>query len=198
MKLLVFLTMLLTAPLFGGPVFKYNEKRAIIIDGPIEALDEKAEDIRKWSLESTKPIFIVINSYGGSVIDGLKVVTAINQAKARKARVYCAVTDAAMSMATHILTACSGRYALKTSLIMWHPIAVNLMFASLTEKSTKRFNKQLVLLSEHLDKELMKALGLDKKVFDEYHENEYIQLATDLDQIAPKFLKIVDDIRPRK
>lgn len=193
---------LLLALLFGAgalqaKTFKYDPKRVVHITGTIESMDEPAEAIRELST-TKKPIFIIINSYGGYVIEGVKVITAINQAKARKVRVYCAISDAAMSMATHIAASCTRRYAFKTSLIMWHPIAINLMFVRLTEKSTEQFNVQLKLLSSHLDKELKKALGLSDDVFNNYHENEYIQFAVDLETIAPKFLTIIDDIRPRK
>lgn len=195
-NILILLIASFSLPL-SAKTFLYDKNRFVDISGPIEDMTETADRIRELSLTSRKPIFIRINSYGGYVIEGVKVITAIDQAKARKVRVYCAISDAAMSMATNIVAACTRRYAFKTSLIMWHPTAIHLMFARITERSSEKLNKQLKLLSGFLDKRLQKALGVSNEVFRKYHENEYMQFAVDLEKIAPNFLTLIDDIRPR-
>ena len=162
-------------------------------------MTRSANKLIRFGNGSKKPVYIVIDSPGGSVIGGLPIITAIDRLNSRGIEVNCVVDGMAMSMATHILAACTNRYALPTSLIMWHPIAINLMFARLTEKSAAQIKTQLTLLSKYLDTRLRSKLRISKETFQKYNEGEYIVFAHTLDKsIAPRFLTLVDDIRVKK
>ena len=176
-----------------------DKSRTVKISGPIKNLRVEANKMLKMADTSKNPISVVIDSPGGNVIGGLPLITAIDRIRSRGIQVNCVVDGMAMSMATHIIAACSNRYAMPTSLIMWHPIAINLMYARLTVKSTHQVKTQLVLLSKYLDTRLRLALGLKKAKFLEYHEGEYILFAETLEKkVAPKFLTLVSDIRTKK
>ena len=176
-----------------------KKDRTIKIDGVIYNLQKQSKSIIEWTKKNKDPIFVIINSTGGSVIDGITFMQAIDRVKARGVKVYCIVTGMAMSMATHILSACNYRYAMPTSLVMWHPMAVNASSLKLTIKTTGHLNKQMKLLSTYLDKRLKAALNISEKKYREFEEGEYIVFAYDLKtKIAPKFLSIVKDLRITK
>lgn len=179
-------------------VLKVEKNRTVEIFGPINDLEYESKELIRMGNNSKNPVFVVIDSPGGSVIAGVKFIQAIDRVRSRGVPVYCAVTGMAMSMATHILAACSYRYALPTSLIMWHPMAISVMMARLTEKSSGQLNKQFKLLSKYLDERLKKALQISEEKYREYEEGEYIMFGYDLNnKVAPKFLRLVSDIRTR-
>jgi ATP-dependent protease ClpP protease subunit len=66
---------------------------------------------------STKPIFIILDSPGGSVLAGAKILDYI---RASKAPIHCVVDNFAASMAAMILENCDKRYASPSSVIMFH------------------------------------------------------------------------------
>ena len=176
-----------------------DKKRTVKISGPIKSLRVEASKILKMADTSRDPISVVVDSPGGNVIGGLPFITAIDRIRSRGIEVNCVVDGMAMSMATRIMAACTNRYAMPTSLIMWHPIAINLMYARLTVKSPHQVKTQLVLLSKYLDNRLRVSLGLKKDKFLEYHEGEYILFAETLEKkVAPRFLTLVSDIRTKK
>lgn len=181
---------------YAGPALNLNPRRTVKVVGPIENLRKQSAKILRLSEESKKPIYVLVNSFGGSVFAGIGFVQAIDRVKTRGVKVKCVVTGSAMSMATHILSACSHRYALPTSLIMWHPMAMYAMFIKLTEENTGHMNRQFKLLSEYLDKRLKTTLGISEKKYREFEKGEYIMFGVDLrNKVAPKFLKIVEDVR---
>lgn len=69
------------------------------------------------SVSTTKPIFIILDSPGGSVLAGAKILDYI---KASKAPIHCVVDNFAASMAAMILENCDKRYASPSSIIMFH------------------------------------------------------------------------------
>ena len=149
----------------------------------------------KLSENNKKPIYVTIDSYGGNVLGGVEFIQAIDRVRSRGIKVKCVVTGASMSMATHILAACSHRYALPTSLIMWHPMAISVSFARLTEVNTDQMNQQLQLLSRYLDVRLRSALGISEAKYRKYEKGEYIMFAADIKRrVAPDFLSIVEDV----
>ena len=180
-------------------VVMLDKDRTVSVVGPIKDLRKQANRLLEFSEANNKPVYVVINSLGGDIVGGLPLITAIDRVKSRGIKVSCVVDGMAMSMATYILAACSTRYALPTGLIMWHPVASSLVVTRLTEKTSQQIKTQLTLLSEYLDNRLRRSLGINKTKFEEYNEGQYIVFANDLNKkIAPRFLKIVKDIRTKK
>ena len=66
------------------------------------------------------PINLYINTYGGSVYDGLGLINII---KASKTPIYTYVVGEAMSMGLPILVSGTKRFAYKYSTIMYHEIS---------------------------------------------------------------------------
>ena len=67
--------------------------------------------------DSTKPIFLLVRSPGGSVIQGFKILNAIHHSPAP---VYVIVKEYAASMAAIILAQAEHSFALPSALILFH------------------------------------------------------------------------------
>ena len=106
--------------------------------------DEKEVDYRNWE---RKPIQLFINSFGGSVYDGLALVDVIKQSKTP---VHTISIGSSMSMGLWIYLAGEKRYVGENSTLMFHDI------------STWIWDK-----SETIKQELKEILRLQKMLFDE-------------------------------
>lgn len=82
-----------------------------------ESADDLANNIVRLS-QNNKPIWLLINSPGGSVIDGARVVAAI---QASKAPVYTVCLQLCASMAFMIHQYGTNRYMLDRAILMAHP-----------------------------------------------------------------------------
>jgi ATP-dependent Clp protease, protease subunit len=91
--------------------------RTVLITGPIE--DTTATVAKLMELGKTEePIYLVLNSPGGSVLDGAAVITAL---EAAKGPVYTVCNQLCASMAAMIFEHGTQRYAVDRSFIMMHP-----------------------------------------------------------------------------
>lgn len=77
-------------------------------------------DINKLS---AKYIYVYIDSPGGSVLDGQKIIQYIQYKKDNNSTIMCIAWEAS-SMAFHIFQYCSHRYVLKGSRLMQHPFSL--------------------------------------------------------------------------
>ena len=99
-----------------------NENNMVSIRGPIDSdsTNKFFQDIMKLDKESEINIFI--NSPGGSVMEGLKIVNYIEMIN-DYTNVNC-IADFAASMAFIITQSCQNRYALKSSILMQHQMSL--------------------------------------------------------------------------
>ena len=100
-----------------------------------------------------KPIQMYINSPGGSVIDGMSIINAMNFIEAP---VYTIARGMAASMAALILAAGKKRYSLPDSVIMIHEGSDGFSGTSSNTKSYAAFSERL---DERAAKFLAKATG---------------------------------------
>jgi ATP-dependent Clp protease protease subunit len=101
------------------------EDRIIMISGEVtqESMDVAvAELLYLNSKDNTRPIFLYINSPGGSVVDGMALVSTMNYVTAP---VYTICTGMAASMGGVILSAGEKghRYCMANSQILVHPMS---------------------------------------------------------------------------
>lgn len=101
----------------GGSVTFTN--RVATLEGGIgQAMIQKAQArILELDEQSKEPIWLRINSGGGSVEAGLVLIDTIGGIQSP---IYCVVESKAYSMAAIILTFCDRRYALPHATIMLH------------------------------------------------------------------------------
>lgn len=100
---------------------KLDGSRTVLIEGEIaETAYQYAEQIKKLSSENKKPIFVLINSPGGSVIDGALVISAI---EASPAPVYTVCMQLCASMAAMIHQYGKERLVADRAILMFHDAA---------------------------------------------------------------------------
>lgn len=125
------LTVLLAAlvsfsfPLFGATYEVLDQKRLVevidVVDGSM--IVDVAQRIDKLSQESNKPIDIVINSPGGSVLVGTSIVDSMTLAKNRGVTLRCFSGVLSASMAFIVLAHCDERYVLPNAKLLFHPVS---------------------------------------------------------------------------
>jgi ATP-dependent Clp protease protease subunit len=84
-----------------------------------------------------QPIYLLLDSPGGSVLDGARVISAI---QASKAPVYTVCLQICASMAAMILEYGHERYAVDRSIVMFHPASVGTMYQGELDKLVSRFS----------------------------------------------------------
>lgn len=95
-----------------------NPRRTVTVFGEVNrATEQAAHAITALSKESKEPILLLIDSPGGSVFSGEKVVSAI---EASKADVYTVCIGLCASMAAIIHQYGTKRYATDRSVLMFH------------------------------------------------------------------------------
>ena len=108
--------------------FKLNvdNNRTVILRGPVREDNVRAiiDQMNDFSLKGNQDIFMIIDSPGGSVVDGFELIDAIRALKVNKGtRVICAVEAEAYSMAALIALFCNQTYMHKHANIMFHQAA---------------------------------------------------------------------------
>lgn len=162
----------------------------VVTDAIIKDVAQNLETLSRR--DRTKPIYIFINSPGGSVGAGTVVLDAMAVAKRRGVRLICASGVMAASMGYIILAACDERYTLRNTKLLFHPMSLSVRGARVSELNTllKTFSKE----ERSLSKATREAMGMGKK---EYYKNyiaETMWPAYLLHERVPKFFNIVDDI----
>jgi ATP-dependent protease ClpP protease subunit len=176
-------------------VLHVDSSRTLSISGQIIDLNEEYSQLASFANESKEPIYILIDSPGGSVLAGIKFIQMMDRLKSEGIEIHCSVYGMAASMAMHIFGNCSHRYAFETSLLLWHPAYIFLRGHPVTEKEAKRLGTQLKFLTEILEKRLRKELALPDEVYDDYYYNEYFVSGGHLNSISPKFMKLIDNVK---
>lgn len=92
---------------------------------------------------SNDPILVLINSPGGSVLDGALIVSAI---EASKTPVYTVCLQLCASMAAHIHQAGNKRYMIDRSILMFHPASGGV------QGTTYQMEARLSTLKRYVDK----------------------------------------------
>lgn len=119
----IFLLCLSGVVLSDTNTINLNENNMVSIRGPIDSdsTNKFFQDIMKINKEEEINIFI--NSPGGSVMEGLKIVSYIEMLN-DNVKVNC-IADFAASMAFIITQSCQNRYAMKSSILMQHQMSLS-------------------------------------------------------------------------
>jgi len=199
-KLMLLLSLFAIYPAMGNTqktssrILKGDASRSVFVSGEIRDLSRQSARLFKLAEEGDSPIYIFINSPGGSVIAGGMFIQVMDRVKSTGVEIRCVVEGMAASMAMHIFANCSKRYAYETSLLLWHPAYRYVRGAAITEKVAERISKQIKLLTELYEKRLKKALALEDEIYYEYYYSEYFVTAWRLRMLTPNFLSIVDNV----
>jgi ATP-dependent protease ClpP protease subunit len=171
-------------------------ERTFYITGQIDSSAlPVANGIERVSAVSSDPIHLVINSPGGMVLVGFQIEQAMDVARSRGSKVVCTVGVMAASMAFQILSHCDERYAMKKTLLLFHPARV-VVREPMTADQALMVGHELKKVDKKADKENIEMMGVkDPKWLEIHNRNETLWVAEDLvEETSKKWLKIVDEI----
>lgn len=103
-----------------GPVTSSNVDSVLLLFNDAEVLT---------TIKETKQIYLYLNTPGGSVFDGYRIIQHIRTLQAQNVSVDC-IGQNFMSMGFAIMQACSNRFVMTNSLGMQHPMST-LMYGSI-------------------------------------------------------------------
>lgn len=97
-----------------------NEKRTLYLTQPVsmDVVDDLVNKLRQMEKTSSEPVYLLIDSPGGSVFDGAQLVS---QMESMRAPVHTVCLKICASMAAIIHQYGKKRYALDRSVLMFHP-----------------------------------------------------------------------------
>lgn len=169
-----------------------NKERTVKIEGVVNgSILREMNRVYELVEKSKKPIYLWINSPGGSVYAGLQFINAMKAAQAQGVAFVCYTHIMAASMAFQILAECDKRYGLAYSLYLWHPMALSTQKA-MTQDDLKRAQEDMKQLEQPLIRRLLKKLKIDKKIFYRHYYNETLFTTLWLRRVAPKFVEPID------
>jgi len=143
----------------GNPIV--ISQRVVEIAGGIgfDTMKKAQKDVLEFASQGDDPIWIRINSPGGSVDAGLVLIDTM---KAVKAPIHCIVESSAYSMAAIILTFCDKRYGMPHATFMLHEASYG------TAGEDPQNRSKIDFLTRYLDRlhlEIAKNIGMDAKKY---------------------------------
>lgn len=142
-----------------------NDSNTVILTGAIgEQSISVAQEITSKSKRG--PIFLLINSPGGSVLDGVQIVSAV---QAATHPVYTVCLQICASMASIIFEMGTKRLMVDRSVLMFHEAAGGLQGPFNQMKTRLNFFNRFV---NKMDYEIATRIGLDPDVFRSQLANE--------------------------
>lgn len=155
---------------------EYLAQRKIVFSDYIEdiVLDDIILYILKWNkedknlpTEARKPIWIYLDSPGGSVIKGLNVIDVI---KNSKTPVYTVCLSQCASMAFHIFISGNKRYCFKNSVLLIHDGQVSIENSSSKAKDTMKFIDNL---DERVKQHVLSHTNITSEFYESIYDTEY-------------------------
>ena len=128
----------------------------------------KESNFEKWSMDlskidsDTNKIYVYIDSIGGSVEVGNKLINQFNYYSKIGKSIEC-IAKNAFSMAFQIFQNCDKRYILSSSVIMQHQVSLQNIKGPLI--NTMNYLKMIQSMSDDLDKKSAKKINIP---YDEY------------------------------
>lgn len=136
-----------------------------------------------------KTVYIEIDSQGGHIETGFRIMNMMDQAKKRGFRFVCIVRNYAISMAFTILANCDERYAAPYSILMFHQVRA-IVDHPLSPKERQEIRDGLITMNREIDSFLIKSTGLS---WNDYYKNskaETMFRAPDFARLAPGFIDV--------
>lgn len=121
-----------------------------------ESVDEVINDINTFNANKAKEIFLIIDSPGGSVPDGARLMTTIENSKSK---VSCIDVGMAASMGFMILEHCHNRYAVSRATLMSHPASLGVLYQGELDKIVSRLSYMKHFV-DRMDRTIAKRAGM--------------------------------------
>lgn len=163
-----------------------------VIDASAIPLAQQIEDL---STQSRAPIYVLLNSPGGSTLTGFTIADAMIAARARGSKLVCVSGVLAASMAFNLFAYCDERYALAHAKLLFHPVRVGSQ-EGLTVAEMLLLTPQMQRLEARNKDALREMMGAGQAWFDAHYYAETLWEAEDLvDQTPNNWLTIVDAVK---
>ena len=144
---------------------KVDAKRLVRVLGSIDArIVPQANKVLDLAQKSKKPIYLLVNSPGGSVMAGGVFIAAVELAKARGVKVKCVTSVMAASMAFSILTHCSERYILPSAHLLFHPVWTQAKY--INARSAAQMATELDRIDSDLLNWLEQQMGMERDLLE--------------------------------
>lgn len=172
-RLLGLLMLLVSCAASAAP--ELQRDRTAVIAGEISDNLERVEAaLLSWSTDR-KPISLVINSPGGSLVNGFWLINKMESLRSSGIRIDCFVVDVAASMAFQLLMHCDRRYTLDHAFLLWHPVRVyvgGLFGEPMTAAGATALANALQPYDNLIVRELKEVMGRDTNAdWIQYHFN---------------------------
>lgn len=179
----------------AGETLVLNSKRTIDIIGVVNGeILNAARQIDRLSRESKEPIYLVINSPGGSVVAGTAFLSAMEMAQKRGATFHCVSGVLAASMAFQILASCDKRYALEGTALLFHGVRM-FFIGSITTEIAKEIHRDLAEIDARLGPFLRESMGMSEEAFKYHNDRETLWTTSSLlENINKDWITIVKDV----
>lgn len=151
-------------------------------------------EIAEMDAKGVQEITMVIDSPGGYVYPGLRLVAALQNYQAKGQRLRCVVTGQAASMAYYLLGACGERLVFARSQLLWHPIRVSGGDA-LTGEVALAIGQSLLSFEQAMKEELISTMRVDPDWFDMHWRAETTHHGSDLAHNAPSFVRVIRGVQ---
>lgn len=191
------IALLFTTTIYGSTL-TVNPKRTINISGVVDnTIRRDAEALIKLSEKSKDPVYLIINSPGGSVLAGQLFIDAMTLVKHRGITINCVTTVYAASMAFNFLLHCSERYVFEHAKLLYHPARIAFGGSSpVTAKELARYSNELTYIDNGLKELLHERAGMTKLFIEQTYYLEKWWTPKQLMQYTkPDLFKIIKDVK---
>ena len=126
-----------------------------------ESVDEVINDINTFNTQGNKPIYLILDSPGGSVMDGARLMDVIQSSKNP---VISINTGLCASMCFMILEHSHKRFGLQRATLMGHPASLGVLYRGELDKIVSRltYMKRFV---DKMDRFIAKRAGITYESF---------------------------------
>lgn len=154
---------------------------------------KKANDITKLADSSSKNIYLLFNSPGGSIAVGEVIIESIRYAKHKNVSVICLSSINAMSMAFTIMLHCNQRYVLSSTRMLFHPARVSWLGSSITAPTADDISERLKKYDIETIKLISDKLDWTPEFTSKHYYRETMWRGKDLAKLT-RFFKVVNVI----
>ena len=149
--------------------------------------------VKKMISVQSNTITVVLDSPGGHVSSGLRLIGVMHNLQAQGKTIRCVVTGMAMSMAFYILSECSERYVMPLSALLFHPIRVAFN-GPLTGVEAAALGQSLLSYELYLKTRIIDHMNVGGDWYDAHWVAETIHHGADLRTAAPSFVRVVPGV----
>jgi ATP-dependent protease ClpP protease subunit len=177
----------------AAKTLKLDPARLVEVIGPIDgSAVGYAQKIDNLSRKSKAPIFMLLNSPGGSIMFGYTVIDAIHAAQARGVKIVCATGVLAASMAFNMLLECNEAYSLKYAKLLFHPVKSQGVFG---QQEAEMSGDEMKEMDQRIIDRVGEVTGMTDSIVRKHYFRETLREAYILAQASSyNWLTLVDAI----